>query len=188
MGSRDPAVQKLMTLPGVVFYSVQVILEEIGDLTLFPSEKQLSSHAGLVPRVAQSSTTLRMGPIHKQGPKSHRWILTTCAHSALRSPGKFQKLFRRWEKRLGRGKEIMAVAHRMLEVIIALLARGEHNSEERADKTRVKIVRMKNRARVLPARDPTSRWAALVPVAQELPKRNENVTENNPAGPLSQEF
>ena len=51
-GSQDPAVQKLMTLPGVDFYSAQVILEEIGDITRFPSEKQLSSYAGLVPRVA----------------------------------------------------------------------------------------------------------------------------------------
>jgi len=28
----------------------------------------------------QSGTTLRMGHIHKQGPKALRWILPTCAH------------------------------------------------------------------------------------------------------------
>ena len=168
LGSKDPAVQKLMTLPGVDFYSAQVILEEIGDVTRFPSEKQLSSYAGLVPRVAQSGTTLRMGPIHKQGPKALRWILTTCAHSAVKSPGKFQKLFRRWEKRLGKGKAIVAVAHRMIEVIFALLSRGESYSEERAEKTHAKIVRMKNRARPLPTRDPASRCSGLGPVAQEL--------------------
>jgi transposase len=168
LGSKDPAVQKLMTLPGVDFYSAQVILEEIGDITRFPSEKQLSSYAGLVPRVAQSGTTLRMGPIHKQGPKALRWILTTCAHAAVKSPGKFQRLFRRWEKRLGKGKAIVAVAHRMIEVIFALLSRGESYSEERTEKTHAKIVRMKNRARALPVRDPASRLAGLGPVAQEL--------------------
>ena len=60
-----PAVQKLMTLPGVDFYSAQVILEEIGDLTRFPTSKQLSSYASLVPRVMQSGSTLRMGAIDK---------------------------------------------------------------------------------------------------------------------------
>ena len=95
-------------------------------------------------------------------------ILTTCAHGAVKSPGKFQKLFRRWEKRLGKGKAIVAVAHRMIEVIFALLSRGESYSEERAEKTHAKIVRMKNRARALPTRDPASRWAGLGPVTQEL--------------------
>lgn len=89
LGQKDPAVQKLMTLPGVDFYSAQVILEEIGDITRFPSEKHLSSYAGLVPRVMQSGATLRMGHIHKQGPKALRWILTTCAHVAAKSPGRF---------------------------------------------------------------------------------------------------
>ena len=168
MGAEDLAVQRLMSLPGVDFYSAQVILEEIGDITRFPSEKHLSSYAGLVPRVMQSGSTLRMGRIHKQGPRALRWILTTCAHAAVKAPGKFQRLFRRWEKRLGRGKAIVAVAHRMIEVIFALLARHESYSEERTERTHAKIVRMKNRARALPARDPEVRWAELAPAAQEL--------------------
>jgi transposase len=161
LGSKDPAVQKLMTLPGVDFYSAQVILEEIGDVTRFPTEKQLSSYAGLVPRVMQSGTTLRMGQIHKQGPKALRWILTTCAHAAVKSPGKFQRLFRRWEKRLGKGKAIVAVAHKMIEVIFALLSRGESYSEERAESTRRKLSRMKGLARPLPRPDLSKRVGSL---------------------------
>ncbi len=161
LGSKDPAVQKLMTLPGIDFYSAQVILEEIGDVTRFPTEKQLSSYAGLVPRVMQSGTTLRMGQIHKQGPKALRWILTTCAHAAVKSPGKFQRLFRRWEKRLGKGKAIVAVAHRMIEVSFALLSRGESYSEERAESTRRKLSRMKVLARPLPMPDLSKRVGSL---------------------------
>lgn len=161
LGTKDPAVHKLMTLPGVDFYSAQVILEEIGDITRFPSEKHLSSYAGLVPRVMQSGTTLRMGRIHKEGPKVLRWILTTCAHAAVKSPGKFQRLFRKWEKRLGKGKAIVAVAHKMAEVIFAMLARNELYSEERTEKTHAKVVRMKGRARTLPVRDIANRWERL---------------------------
>ncbi|MGH9029494.1 MAG: transposase, partial [Acidimicrobiales bacterium] len=158
----------LMTLPGVDFYSAQVILEEIGDITRFPNEKKLSSYAGLVPRVAQSGNTLRMGHIHKQGPKALRWILTSCAHAAVKAPGKFQRLFRTWEKRLGKGKAIVAVAHTMLEVIFAMLARGENYSEERPERTQAKITRMKSRARELPVRDALARFRTLGPRAATI--------------------
>jgi transposase len=168
LGTNDPAVQKLMTLPGVDFYSAQVILEEIGDITRFPSEKHLSSFAGLVPRVAQSGTVVKMGHIHKQGPKALRWILTMCAHSAVKSPGKFQRLFRRWEKRLGKGKAIVAVAHRMIEVVFALLSRGESYSEERAESTRRKLARMRGRARPLPERPAFARVPGLSPTTVEI--------------------
>ena len=163
IGTLEPAVQKLMTLPGIDFYSAQVILEEIGDITRFPSEKKLSSYAGLVPRVAQSGNSLRMGHIHKQGPKALRWILTSCAQSAVKAPGKFQRLFRKWEKRLGKGKAIVAVAHKMLEVIFAMLARNESYSEERPERTQAKLARMSSKARELPERDVVARYRGLSP-------------------------
>ena len=121
-GVDDPAVQKLLTLPGVDFYSAQVILEEIGDITRFPTRKHLSGYAGLVPRVMQSGNILHKGRIHKQGPRALRWFLTTCAHVAMKAAGKFQRLFHRWEKRLGNGKAIVAAGDRRIKVIFALLA------------------------------------------------------------------
>ena len=104
---------------------------------------------------------LKMGRIHKQGPKVLRWILTTCAHAVIKSHGKFQRLFRKWAKRLGKGKGFVAVAHKMLEVIFALLARNEPYSEERAEKTQAKVARMKGRARALPTLDVVGRWEQL---------------------------
>ena len=109
----------------------------------------------------QSGSVLRRGRIHQQGPRVLRWILTTCAHAAVKSPGKFQRRFRKWEKRLGKGKAIVAVAHKMIEVIFALLARNEPYSEERAEKTHAKVVRMKGKARALPVRGVVQRWEQL---------------------------
>lgn len=168
LASTDPAVPKLRTLPGIDFYSAQVILEEIGDITRFPTEKQLSSYAGLVPRVMQSGTTWRMGHIHKPGPKALRWILTTCADSAVKSPGKFQRLFRRGETRLGKGKAIVAVAHQMIEGICALLSRGESYSEERAESTRRKLPRMKELARADPVPELARRVGSLPNMATAI--------------------
>ncbi len=58
---------------------------------------------------------------------------------------------------MGKGKGFVAVAHKMLEVIFALLARNEPYSEERAEKTRAKVARMKGMARALPTRDVVGR-------------------------------
>lgn len=102
-----------------------------------------------------------MGRIHKQGPKTLRWILTTCVHAAVKNPGKFQHLFRCLERRIRKGKVIVAVPHRMLEVIFALLARHEVYSGVRAEKTRLKLARMRSKARALRRRDPRARWTAL---------------------------
>jgi len=109
----------------------------------------------------QSGLVLRIGQIQKQGPKVLRWILTTCAHAAVKSPGKSQRLFRNWEKRLGKGKATAAVAHKMIEVIFALLARNEPYSEARAEKTHAELVRMRGKARSLRVRDVIRRWEKL---------------------------
>jgi hypothetical protein len=116
----------------------------------------------------QSGTTWRMGHIHKPGPKALRWILTTCADSAVKSPGKFQRLFRRGETRLGKGKAIVAVAHQMIEGICALLSRGESYSEERAESTRRKLPRMKGPARPLPVPDLARRVGSLPNMATAI--------------------
>jgi hypothetical protein len=43
LGSTDPAVPKLMTLPGIDFYSAQVLLEEIGDICRFSKVRTRAS-------------------------------------------------------------------------------------------------------------------------------------------------
>ncbi|MGH9920952.1 MAG: hypothetical protein ACRD6W_19050, partial [Nitrososphaerales archaeon] len=78
------------------------------------------------------------------------------------------RLFRRWEKRLGKGKAIVAVAHKMIEVIFALLSRGESYSEERAESTRRKLSRMKGLARPLPLPDLTKRVESLPSAATAI--------------------
>lgn len=153
----DPAVRRLMTMPGVDYYSAQVILTEIGDVTRFPSSKHLASYAGLVPRVMQSGAVSRTGHIHKEGPRALRWILTVCAHSAIKSPGKFQNLYRRLQRRIGTGKAIVAVAHRLVEVVFVLLTRGESYSQESRRNLSSKLWRMRARIRALPTADVSAR-------------------------------
>lgn len=51
-----------------------------------PGREEVELVRGLAPRVAQSGNSLRTGHIHKQGPKAMRWIMTSCAHAAVKAP------------------------------------------------------------------------------------------------------
>jgi len=86
----------------------------------------------------------------------------------VKSPGKFQRLFRRWEMRLGKGKAIVAVAHKMIVGIFTLLSRGESYSEERAESTRRKLSRMRGLARPLPTPDLSQRVGSLPSAATAI--------------------
>jgi len=50
-----------------------VLVAEIGDIHRFAGAPQLCSWAGLTPRHRESDTTVRRGPITKQGPGLVRW-------------------------------------------------------------------------------------------------------------------
>jgi transposase len=62
-----PRVKILTTLPGVGHFTALVMLTEIGDITRFPTARQLASWAGLTPTVRGSHRTVRHGHISKQG-------------------------------------------------------------------------------------------------------------------------
>lgn len=124
MAQEDPAAKKLMHIKGIDFYSALVILSEVGDVTRFPTAKHLTSYAGLVPRVHQSGDVTRTGHIHKEGPKRLRATLVQCANASVRGPGKFQRFYKRLEKRKGHNKAVVAVARKMLSTVFVLLTRG----------------------------------------------------------------
>ena len=65
--TQEPAVQKLMTLPGVDFYSAQVTLEEIRDIPRFPDERKLSSYAGWRPVWRRAGTPCGRGTFTNKG-------------------------------------------------------------------------------------------------------------------------
>ena len=69
----DVGYLAIQTLPGVGAVLAAVLVAEIGDVDRFAGAPQLCSWAGLTPRHRQSDTTVRRGPITKQGPRLVRW-------------------------------------------------------------------------------------------------------------------
>ena len=176
IAQKNPSARTLMQMKGISFYSALVILNEIGDVTRFPTAKHLTSYAGLVPRVYQSGNVARTGHIHKQGPKALRWIMVQCANSSVKGPGKFQSIYKRLKKRIGHQKAITAVARRMLAVIFVLLTRGCEYEERDDRNVHVKMRKMERIAKALPGVDMDKTFVGLPENARQLLRGERSIT------------
>ncbi|MGH9046849.1 MAG: IS110 family transposase [Acidimicrobiales bacterium] len=71
--------QAIQAIPGVGPTFAAVFVAEIGDVTRFTSPAHLCSWAGLTPRHRESDTTVKRGPITKQGSRLVRWAAVEAA-------------------------------------------------------------------------------------------------------------
>lgn len=117
-----PHAKLLCSLPGIASYSALIILAEIGDHRRFRNAKQLTSYAGLNPRVSQSGDRCTTGRISKQGDIHLRWILNQCANIAIMHDSNLAKIYHRIKKRKTHNIAITAVARKMLTYIHTMLA------------------------------------------------------------------
>lgn len=118
----------LDSIPGIGSYAAMHIMSMIGDIKRFPSDEELASFAGLVPRIYQSGNTRYTRGL-KQGEKSLKWILIQCAHAAVKTSKRFRKYYRKKLKKKNKQKAIVAVARKMIEIVYCILTRGEEYHE-----------------------------------------------------------
>ena len=120
------AIATLDEVTGIGQRIAEVIVAEIGiDMERFPSEKHLSKWAGLAPGNNASGGRRRSGRTTK-GNHALRTALVQAAWVAARKKESyFGVLYQRWKGRLGSKRAIIAVAHRMLEIIYHMLSRRE---------------------------------------------------------------
>jgi transposase len=100
IGADHRYIPLLVTAPGVGWVVALTIACEIGDIARFSSPAKLCGYTGLCPRVLQSGTTDRRGPISKHGPKYLRWALFEAALSACKHP-LYRERYQRTKQRLG---------------------------------------------------------------------------------------
>lgn len=117
----NPMANLLTSIPGVGYYSALLIVSEIGDIRRFKTAKQLCSYAGLVPSVYQSGNTIKRGRITKQGSRWLRWMLTQCAHVAVRKDYELRTFYIRVSKRKGKKAATVAVARKLLVYVHKML-------------------------------------------------------------------
>ncbi|MGH9043566.1 MAG: IS110 family transposase [Acidimicrobiales bacterium] len=75
----DAGYRAIQVIPGVGPTFAAIFVAEIGDATRFTSPAHLCSWAGLTPRHRASDTTVKRGPITKQGSRLVRWAAVEAA-------------------------------------------------------------------------------------------------------------
>src|SRR5207302_1990322 len=117
-----PAVDHLITMPGISETVARVIVAEIGfDMTRFPSAAHLVSWAGLCPRLHESAGKRLSNRTRSSNP----WLKTTLVQAAWSAARKkdsyFRAQFLRIKSRRGPKKAVLAVAASMLTAAYHML-------------------------------------------------------------------
>jgi transposase len=126
-GARYEEVKFLTSITGIGVYSALVIYSEIGDGSRFPTEDNVFSYAGLIPRVHQTGNEQYYGRITKEGSKYLRWILVEAAriHVQWCPESKITKHYEKIKRKRGEKIAIVAAARKLLQVIYHMLKHKE---------------------------------------------------------------
>ena len=100
------------------------LLAAIGDISRFPSARQLVGYAGMGTRVHDTGQTHYNGRITKAGRKDIRWVMVEAANHATRHHPHWKAEFARLEPRLGRNKAMVAIARKLLVSVWHVLTDG----------------------------------------------------------------
>lgn len=123
-GERD-ASAAIQDVPGIGGASARAVISVIGtDMGRFPTDRHISSWAGLSPGNNESAGRRRSGRTTR-GNALLRETLIVCAHSAARKKDSyFHAQFERLKLRRGAKRAYVAVAHSMLVAIYHVLKDG----------------------------------------------------------------
>lgn len=114
----------LSTIPGVGPVTIDVVISELADIHRFRSQKDVCSYAGLAPGQRESAQHSRQLGITKQGSRWLRWILVEAAWQLVRRTARWREVFENLKRRKGPKKAIVAVARRLLCVMLSMLQSG----------------------------------------------------------------
>jgi transposase len=124
------AIEKLDTIPGIDTRAAENIVAELGvDMDQFPSGAQLASWVGMSPGNNESAGKRKSG----KTTKGNRWlrvVLVQCAWAASHSKGTYLKqMYGRLAGRRGKKRALVAVGHRLLQIVYNVLKKGQSYQE-----------------------------------------------------------
>lgn len=120
----EPA-KRLQQVFGVGPIVALTVIAAVSDPRRFPTAKHVASYAGIVPCTYQSADRDYQGHITKKGSPELRAMLCEAAHHAARSDHPFNPFFAKVASRQGYKAAIVAIAHKLLRVLWAMLRTGE---------------------------------------------------------------
>ena len=115
----------LQTIPGLDVIGAAILIAEIGvDMTRFGSKDRLCSWGGMCPGNHESAGKRKSGRIRKANPYV-RSLLCEAANSAIKTKSQFNGLYKGLVIRRGHKRAVVAVGHRILQIVYILLSRKE---------------------------------------------------------------
>lgn len=115
----------LQSIPGVGFVTTEVVLSEIADIGRFNSQKQVVAYAGLAPGQRESAGKSKELHIEKSGSRHLRWALVESAWQLVYRVPRWKTIYEGLKKRLKAKKAIVAIARRLLGMMVAIMKSGE---------------------------------------------------------------
>jgi len=127
IGKKHPGVQILSSIPGIGPRISEAVVAYIDDPWRFRKTKSIGNYFGMVPSEDSSSSTIRFGHVTKEGPPTVRRLITEGAWIAIRKSPTVRRHFDRIADKNPKNKKIaiIATAHYLLRVMLAMLKTGE---------------------------------------------------------------
>ncbi len=134
MQEHNDLLNRMEEVPGIKTLSAQYILSELGaELKTFPNAASLASWAGLCPGNNESAGKRKSGrsPVRKHHLKT---IMVEVAWAAVKKKDSYyREKYWRLRYRLGPKKAIVAIAHKIIKALYAIIKKGERYKELGAD-------------------------------------------------------
>jgi transposase len=165
----------LQSAPGVGPIVTDVVLAELGEVSRFPSIKDVSAYAGLVPKLDESGDKAKQLKITKAGSRLLRWGMVQAAWQAVRTSDRWRGVFESIKRRRGAKRAIIAVARRLLGVLVSMLKQGKEYRWSLAElKYREGQQEKRRQRRIMKRQAAATKQATkseVAPVQEEKPKR-----------------
>ena len=119
--STSPYVKRLITIPGISYYTALLLAAEIADINRFANSKKLCSYAGLVSSTRQSADKTHYGHIIKDSNKYIRYALIEAVLHTVRKDPDLYRFYMHIRRAKGIAKARVATARKLLIYIYAML-------------------------------------------------------------------
>jgi transposase len=133
---QTPALERVMSLPGVGFILGLVILLEVGDVHRFADAEHLAAYAGTTPRVHSTGGKVRFGRTRPDVNHYLKWAFTEAAEACCQHREQahwmyrhVSRLYARVRHRKNHAKAIVAVARHLTEATYWMLTKKQPYQE-----------------------------------------------------------
>ena len=121
IAKNDSDIIRLMTVPGLSYFSASLIKSEIVTIDRFRSFNRLCAYAGLAPKVHASANKIIHGSLNRNRRKHLQWIILETVFHYIRMQPEKKQFFEQLQKSKSYNVAKIVLARDMLKVVSHIL-------------------------------------------------------------------